>query len=167
MTSVIHRLPLLCTGMIQGSEAIRSTIKFFRIHTPTILFTFRTPISYTSCAPDSPTSYHNLLPNVSIEMPALDSLGAHKPLVSTVNGNTLNSSTILLEVPSSNTTKCLSPIRELPTPIPSPALTPIMSRPQKFTQFAHSPISSSFNDRTNISSDDECMAFKYSKASQA
>lgn len=126
---------------------------------------FRTPISYTSCAPDSPTSYHNF-PNVSIEVPVLDPLNAHKPSANCASGNSQNPPTILLEVPNTNT-KCLSPIRELPTPIPSPALTPIMSRPHKFTHYAHS--SSSFHDRitsANISDDDERAAFGHSDVSK-
>ncbi|XP_055323439.1 uncharacterized protein LOC129578625 isoform X2 [Sitodiplosis mosellana] len=111
-----------------------------------------TPISYTSCAPDSPISYH--MPSISIEVPVLDPLNAHKSSTSNTNNNTLNPPTILLEVPSSNTNKCLSPIRELPTPIPSPALTPIMSRPQRFSGFLH-------NDRhfsNNFSDDDEKLS---------
>lgn len=105
-----------------------------------------TPISYTSCAPDSPISYH--LPSVSIEVPVLDPLNAHKSTTNNTTANSLNPPTILLEVPSSNTNKCLSPIRELPTPIPSPALTPIMSRPQRFTGFIHSDrhFSNNFSD---------------------
>lgn len=118
-----------------------------------VFFYRRTPISYTSCAPDSPISYH--LPNASIEVPVLDPLNAQKSSSSNANSNTSNPPTILLEVPSSNTNKCLSPIRELPTPIPSPALTPIMSR---FSSYIHSSSSSSYNDRSNsanISDDDE------------
>lgn len=129
-------------------------------------FCFRTPISYTSCAPDSPTSYHNY-PNVSIEVPVLDPLNAHKPSTNGTSGSSMNPPTILLEVPNTNT-KCLSPIRELPTPIPSPALTPIMSRPQKFTHYAHS--SSSFHDRitsANMSDDDERMAVVHSDVSKS
>lgn len=116
-----------------------------------------TPISYTSCAPDSPISYH--MPNISIEVPVLDPLNAHKSASSsTSNSNLLNPNpTILLEVPS-NVNKCLSPIRELPTPIPSPALTPIMPRQQKFTGFAPS---NQYNDAkflTSFSDDDERLS---------
>lgn len=116
-----------------------------------------TPISYTSCAPDSPISYHlPSMPSISIEVPVLDPLNAHKSTTSNANNSSLNAPTILLEVPSSNTNKCLSPIRELPTPIPSPALTPIMSRPQRFSGFLH-------NDRhfpNNFSDDDEKLSIE-------
>lgn len=113
-----------------------------------------TPISYTSGAPDSPISYH--MPSISIEVPVLDPLNAHKSSTSNTSNNSLNPPTILLEVPSSNTNKCLSPIRELPTPIPSPALTPIMSRPQRFSGFLH-------NDRhfsNNFSDEDEKLSIE-------
>lgn len=124
-----------------------------------------TPISYTSCAPDSPISYH--LPSVSIEVPVLDPLNAHKSTTSNTTANSLNPPTILLEVPSSNTNKCLSPIRELPTPIPSPALTPIMSRPQRFTGFIHSDrhFSNNFSDDDDSHHSDvsiPCTAHAYS-----
>lgn len=124
-----------------------------------------TPISYTSCAPDSPISYH--LPSISIEVPVLDPLNAHKSTTSNTSNSSLNPPTILLEVPSSNTNKCLSPIRELPTPIPSPALTPIMSRPHhKFTGYLNQ--SSSYNDRhfsNNFSDDDEKMSIEQTDVS--
>lgn len=113
-----------------------------------------TPNSYTSCAPDSPISYH--MPSISIEVPVLDPLNAHKSTASNTNSNTLNPPTILLEVPSSNTNKCLSPIRELPTPIPSPALTPIMSRPQRFSGYLHNEhFSHHFSD------DDEKLSIEH------
>ncbi|XP_031632855.1 uncharacterized protein LOC116346788 isoform X2 [Contarinia nasturtii] len=116
-----------------------------------------TPISYTSCAPDSPISYHLPSNSISIEVPVLDPLNAHKSTTNNANNNSLNPPTILLEVPSSNTNKCLSPIRELPTPIPSPALTPIMSRPQRFSGFLH-------NDQhfsNNFSDDDEKLSVEH------
>lgn len=99
------------------------------------------------------------MPNISIEVPVLDPLNAHKAASSsTSNSNLLNPNpTILLEVPS-NVNKCLSPIRELPTPIPSPALTPIMPRQQKFTGFAPS---NQYNDAkflTSFSDDDERLS---------
>lgn len=92
-----------------------------------------TPVSFTSCAPDSPVSYHHMQ-STSIEVPVIDSYSAHKSSSasnSSSNSNLLNPPTILLEIPSS-INKCLSPIREMPTPIPSPALTPIMPRFQRF-----------------------------------
>lgn len=116
-----------------------------------------TPVSFTSCAPDSPVSYH--LPNSSIEVPVLDPLNAHKSTPSN-NSNLLNPPTILLEIPS-NINKCLSPIRELPTPIPSPALTPIMPHRQqnRFTGF----VSNTYKDTTfstSFSDDDEKLSIE-------
>lgn len=126
-----------------------------------------TPISYTSCAPDSPISYHQ---NISIEVPVLDPLNAHKSTSSSTCNSSLNPPTILLEVPNSNTNKCLSPIRELPTPIPSPALTPVMHhRPHKFTGYLNqSSSSSSYNERNfsnNFSDDDENLSIEQSHVS--
>lgn len=129
-----------------------------------------TPISYTSCAPDSPISYH--MPNVSIEVPVLDPLNAHKATAASQtnasnSNNSLNTNpTILLEVPSSNVNKCLSPIRELPTPIPSPALTPIMPRQQRFTGFVKTnPYNNDRTFSTSFSDDDERLSIELAMVS--
>lgn len=144
-----------------------------------------TPVSFTSCAPDSPisSSYHqhqqHMQQSNSIEVPVIDSFSAHK--ISSLssnssgsnNSNLLNPPSILLEIPS-NINKCLSPIRELPTPIPSPALTPIMPRYHRFTGYQTSTSASTTNNcctaqpdtyTNSFSDDDERITIEHSEVS--
>lgn len=124
-----------------------------------------TPVSFTSCAPDSPVSYH--MQSTSIEVPVIDSLNAHKSSSASnssgSNSNLLNPPSILLEIPS-NINKCLSPIREMPTPIPSPALTPIMPRFHRFTGY-HNPSTTTHPDTysNSFSDDDERLSIERSE----
>lgn len=93
-----------------------------------------TPLS--QCASETSVPYS--MPSISID-DTIDSTNSYKSSSTTSINSTMNTTTILLEVPT-NANKCLSPIRELPTPVPSPALTPIMSRsiPQRFTGYTQS-----------------------------
>lgn len=94
-----------------------------------------TPLS--QCASETSVPYS--MPSISID-DTMDSTNSYKSSSTTSINSTMNTTTILLEVPT-NSNKCLSPIRELPTPVPSPALTPILSRcsiPQRFTGYSQS-----------------------------